>query len=294
MLPLSMILPFDAHNHVHMGPASPVEALLAPSDSSTPTVALSGMALMSTHPRDWGRVRSLAAELPSTHPRVKVVPCFGVHPWHLHEVTPDDWESSGESSESLPRWVQAMEEYLMATPNSIVGEIGLDGFHFDPITKVLVSPMEKQLEAFRYQLELAARLERPVSIHAVQCFGPLMETMSRLKKSRHGLPPKTYFHAFGGKSGTVDQLLALCGRDIGRVYFGFAPVVNFRSPKTADLVRKVGIERLLLETDHEDAARVPESIKDGIQFMAKALDCSFDEVVERTTYNAFAFYNLSE
>ena len=294
-----MILPFDAHNHVHMGPTSPVEALLSTSTanaisneySSTPEVALRGMAVMSTHPRDWGRVLTLSKELMSSYPGCKVVPCFGVHPWFLHEVSANDW--GRESSDSLPRWVQAMEKRLMATPNSIVGEIGLDGYHFDPTTKELVSPMDKQVEAFRYQLELAARLERPVSIHAVQCFGPLMDTLCRLRKSKHGLPPKTYFHAFGGKSGTVDQLLALCGREIGDVYFGFAPVVNFRSPKTADLVRKVGIERLLLETDHEDAARVSGSMREGIQFMAEALECSADRVVERTTQNAFAFYNLS-
>ena len=245
---------------------------------------------MSTHPRDWDSVQHLATkELPSLRPGVKIVPCFGVHPWFLHEITGRNLEDDGETS--VPRWVQVMEDHLVATPGSIVGEIGLDGFHFDPETRELVSPMDKQVHAFRLQMELAVRLQRPVSIHTVRCMKPLMDTLNLLKKT-DGLPPKIYFHAFGGKLGSINQLLALCGREVGKVYFGFAPIINFRSPKTSELVRKVGLERLLLETDHEDASLVPSSIEEGIQFIAKALDCSRQHVVECTTRNAYAFYNL--
>ena len=143
-------------------------------------------------------------------------------------------------------------------------------------------------------MEIAARLHRPVSIHVVQCFGPLMGALSKLKKSAHGLPPKVYFHAFGGKVGTIDQLLALCGKQPGQVYFGFAPVVNFRSPKTATVIRKVGLSRLVLETDHEDADLVPGSMEQGISLIADALHLSHDEVVEQTTRNAFDLYSLQE
>lgn len=88
----------------------------------------------------------------------------------------------------------------------------------------------------------------------------------------------------------MDQLLALCGRET--TYFGFAPVINFRSPKTMDVVRHVGLDRLVLETDHEDASRVPESIENGIRLLAQALDESEETIVERTTENAFELYGL--
>jgi Tat protein secretion system quality control protein TatD with DNase activity len=119
-----------------------------------------------------------------------------------------------------------VEDMLVTYPHSIVGEIGLDGFHFDRATGGLKAPMAKQVEVFRLQMELAAKHQRPVSIHTVQCFGVLMETLSIIKKSTVKLPPKMYFHAFGGKQGTIDQLLALCGREPGKVYFGFAPVIS--------------------------------------------------------------------
>lgn len=304
-----MILPFDAHNHVHMGPTSPVQALLSVSDetneaSPSPTVAaLSGMAIMSTHPRDYDRVMHLNRTLPDqVAGNVRIVPCFGTHPWFLHELTENDWEmnddKSIDSSISCPKWIKHLEKQIMAHPDAIVGEIGLDGFHFDPQTKKLVSPMEKQIEAFRLQMELAARLQRPVSIHTVQCFGPLFDAISEMKKNGEKkkiplLPPKMYFHAFGGKIGTIDQLLALCGKEPGKVYFGFAPVINFRSSKTSEVIRKIGIERLVLETDHEDASFVPESIQQCIRYLSEALEMEERYVIEKTTANAFELYGLN-
>lgn len=287
-------LPFDCHNHVHMGPSEPLRALMAPSATTLndPVVVVRGMAVMSTHPRDYANVLNLTHQLPQLlRSGVRIVPGFGVHPWWLHELTDRDWQRSNKFDP--PKWIKDLEETILTNPDSIVGETGLDGFHFDPSTNNLTSPMENQIEAFRLQMELAARLQRPVSLHSVQSFGPLLNTLSELKKSTVGLPPKIYFHAFGGKVGTVDQILAICGRRPGQCYFGFAPVVNFRSHKTADVIRKVGIERIVLETDHEDAALVPNSLIDGIRFIADALELSdIQEVVDRTTENAFELYGL--
>lgn len=254
------MLPFDAHNHVHMGPADPL----------LPLENVSGMAVMSTHPRDFFRVESLSHQ----HPR-QIVPCFGVHPWFLHEA--------GEQSD----WMEDIQRYLEENPKAIVGEIGLDGFHFDAETKALTSPMEQQVEAFTQQLQLATDLNRPVSIHSVKSFGPLLSILSK-----QALPPKLYFHAFGGKVGTVNQILSLCKKQ--DVYFGFAPIVNFRSPKTPAVLRKIGIERLLLETDHEDARLVANSMRVGMQYIAEALDVSEATLIETTTNNAKKFYGLED
>ena len=219
------------------------------------------------------------------------MPCYGVHPWFLHDIDEDDWKIVDDTSQ--PLWITQLERLIKDTPEATVGEIGLDGFHFDPDTQDLTSSMEKQVEAFEAQMMIAARHQRPVSIHAVQCFGPLLTSLAKLKKSSSGLPPKVYFHAFGGKLGLIDQLTALCGRQPGKVYFGFAPVINFRSNKTFDVIRRVGLERLVLETDHEDAACVPESMNQGVSLIAQALDEPEETVVATTTKNAMDFYKLS-
>lgn len=175
---------------------------------------------MSTHPRDFERVSHICDDLHINH-QIDTVKCFGVHPWFVSELE----DNTDEINNGLPQWLTDMEQLLEEHPKSIVGEIGLDGFHFNAETGELSAPMDTQIEVFRYQMELAAKYERPVSVHTVQCFGALMETLSRLKKQRL-MPPKVYFHAFGGKIGTIDQLLALCGREVGQVYFGFAPIVS--------------------------------------------------------------------
>ena len=323
----SRLLPFDAHNHIHMGPSEPIVAVVNKEVPSEPL--LSGVAIMSTHPKDYPTVSELQESLPKACPGLRVVPCFGVHPWWLHELTEEDWKpipivptesihdlpvsgigaaaaaattttttKTGERT-TRPAWVVRLEERIRTNPLSIVGEIGLDGFHFDPKTGDLTSSIEEQVKAFELMMGVAVRQDRPVSIHAVQSFGPLMESLSRLKKKKNkknknglGLPPKMYFHAFGGKEGTVDQLTALCGRKQGSVYFGFAPVVNFRSNKTFKVIRKVGLNRLVLETDHEDAGLVLHSMEEGIRLVAEALEESEERVVEVTTRNAFDLYGL--
>jgi TatD DNase family protein len=333
------ILAFDAHNHIHLGRSNvPLPTLFAGCTSSCISSSsgsgaegsrLGGIAIMSTHPRDYPTVLELSRSIPcaclSLHDiEVKVVPCFGVHPWFLHELnnkdeSDDDVVTTGiahhtattdnesdhhqTAAVSTPMWLQELEHWIKSTPEAIVGEIGMDGFHFDGTTGKLTTPMDDQIQAFEAQMEIAARLQRPVSIHAVQCFGPLMMSLSKLKKMKNknpqtklgtGLPPKMYFHAFGGKVGTIDQILALCGTKPGQVYFGFSPVVNFRSPKTASVIRKVGLNRLVLETDHEDASLVPQSIEEVISLIADALNVSRDEVVEQTTRNAFDLYGLHD
>jgi Tat protein secretion system quality control protein TatD with DNase activity len=289
---LIMRLPFDAHNHIHMGPSPPMDAVVPLGGEQA---SMSGMAIMSTHPQDFETVESLATTMrsvPTADPgNLQIVPCYGVHPWFLHELEEDKhWAPSIEDA-TVPTWLYELEARIQADPRAIVGEIGLDGFHFDAETGELTSSMEAQVEAFEAQMAIAAKLERPVSVHAVQCMGPMLTSLTKLKK-RKALPPKVYFHAFGAKVGTVDQLLALCGRKPGQIYFGFAPVVNFRSPKTADVIRKVGLERLVLETDHEDAGRVLESMEQGIYLISEALNESRETVIDCTTQNAFDLYGL--
>lgn len=310
-----LLYPFDAHNHVHLGlqekqtlttASSLPDSLFAESDNrKMPLIQCQGMALMSTHPRDWDTVLSLATATSSPSTSI-VVPCLGVHLWFLPDVpvnTDDEWK-------------QRLEELLVLHPNAIVGEIGLDGFHYyyekeegesnNQQQRKTVCSMNRQNQVFSWQLELAAKLNRSVSIHVVQAFGPLLECLSAIQRNQERqrsqlLPKRLYFHAFGGKVGTVKQLLALCERSkkkgncccCCRVYFGFAPVINFRSPKTKDVIRCVGLDRIVLETDHEDPEQVPSSLVTGIRYLAETLECSYQQVVEQTTKNAADLYGVN-
>lgn len=228
-------------------------------------------------------------------------------------------ELTHASIEDVP-WLTYLTQTLNADPQSHVGEIGLDSARFDPDTKEPVCPMEEQIVAFEVQMHVAAMFKRSVSIHVVRSWGPLMDALRRVKTSRiklkkeqkmrrreqmkqHDndtfpndnddilvLPPKIYWHAFGGKAAVVGQLDAIC-RDYSETYYGFAPVINFRSPKTKDLIREIGIERLVLESDLEDHSEVLNDLQANIDFISAALDMPHQDVIDKTTQNAHHLYN---
>jgi TatD DNase family protein len=310
-----LLLPFDSHNHVHMGPTWPLSdaTLSAAREISSSAMTqqqhhqqqqpqpsanllngcLSGMAVMSTHPRDFCKVLNLA-EL--SHQ--KVIPCIGVHPWFLHELFDNDTSDDGNNNDDddkPPAWISNMEDLLQEYPSMPVGEIGLDGFHFDPLTKNLTCSMERQVWALEWQLHLAIRYRRPVSLHCVRAMGPMMNSLAKVQKESNGmLPPKLYFHAFGGKAGTATQLIKTFERKNAttRVYFGFAPVINFESPKTLQVIREVGLDRLVLETDHEDAGLVASDMKLGVKVISKVFEISEHELIQITNQNACDLYSL--
>eukprot|EP00980_Cylindrotheca_fusiformis_P024678 scaffold12200_cov122-Cylindrotheca_fusiformis.AAC.10 len=291
-----VVLPFDAHNHVQLGttsvpsPAAAVDLLLRTDDAT-----LSGMAVMSTHPRDFPTVLDMARN-EQYEEDCLVIPCLGVHPWFLHELSDCEWEEQPQQQQqdkdSLPNWVADLESLLVSDPNIVVGEIGLDNFHFDPYTKELTSDMATQVKAVEYQLSLATQYQRPVSLHCVRAMGKLMDALTKIQKEFSGqLPPRIYFHAFGGKAATVTQIVkTLEKKKATKVFFGFAPVINFESKKTMEVIRAVGLERLVLETDHEEADRVPPSIKAGVELISKALGVSKEELVSITNRNVQDLY----
>jgi Tat protein secretion system quality control protein TatD with DNase activity len=338
---------------------------------------LGGIALMSTQPRDFPIVKNLSdAILPlsqkdidekektdysdddvGTHSTMEVVRNYGVHPWFLRQAQSDfagiryrETAFTTDVTNTTPTWLPYLKQKLESDPLAHVGEIGLDGarYEIDPDTneKTLVSTMESQIEAFEAQMHLAADMNRSVSLHAVRCWGPLMDSLRRLKGTRSKMrketrierkklkrelelcneeggssnadifesyrqidedvllfPRKIYFHAFGGKAALVDQLDAICrdkssessatSKNAVETFYGFAPVVNFRSHKTAAIVRKVGINRLVLETDVEDYARVNADLKSSIEYIAEALEMEEEEVLRHTRNNARRLYGLT-
>jgi Tat protein secretion system quality control protein TatD with DNase activity len=341
-----------------------------------------GMALMSTHPRDFDIIQLLSTAnvmAPSSTQSIneqpkgeqhqqlqqeesfhfQIVPCFGLHPWFIHELTDTNWQSidsikSASTTKAIttvraiteltsmvsyrqngPQWMYEMECHIRDNPKSIIGEIGLDKFHYalqdtpgtigtnhEPQTKQLTTPIDQQIRVFQLQMEIAIQYNRPVCIHCVHAFGPLLDILTKLRDSTNvnnskkttkskndrdcGLPPKIYFHSYGGKIGTVAQILSICeginnktkmvknqqSTTGTKCFFGFSPIVNFRSPKTIDIIRCIGLSRLLLETDLDDISRVSQSLQDSIQYVAKALDIEESIVIEQTTKNAIDFYNL--
>lgn len=120
----------------------------------------------------------------------------------------------------------------MATYEKVVaiGEIGLD-YYYDS------SPREVQKQVFEEQLQLAQKLDLPVSIHSREA---TEDTLELLQKYR----PSGVVHCYTGSAETAKILL-----DIG-LHIGFTGVVTFKNAKKIlKVIEMMPLDRILLETD---------------------------------------------
>lgn len=180
---------FDAHNHLQDEWLRPHWERI---DRDIVAAGIAGMVVNGTCESDWAIVASLAARFPW------VRPSLGLHPWDV-----------GNAS---PAWRDNFLRALDATPHAAVGEIGLDRWILerakpdDPrLAGMRRAPLAEQLEAFRWQLAIAAERNLPLSIHCLDSWGPLAETL------RAGpLPPRGFLlHAYGGSAEMAREFAAL-------------------------------------------------------------------------------------
>ncbi len=114
-----------------------------------------------------------------------------------------------------------------------IGEIGLD-YYRD------LSPRDIQKKVFEEQLEFAISLGLPVIIHEREA---KEDTLTIIKKYRDRLKGGI-FHAFSGGEEFLGDYL-----DID-FYYGIGGVVTFKNAhKLRNMIKKLPIDRLLLETD---------------------------------------------
>lgn len=203
------------------------------------------------------------------HPGV-VYPMVGLHPENVSE----NWQ---EELSELERW---LPEHPVA-----VGEIGLD-YHWDVTFKA------QQKEALRIQFELASRLNLPVNIHLRDA----TEDFVAIAKDCAHLGLRGNLHAYSGSFETWRQLCRY-----GEWSIGVGGVVTFKNAhQLPEVVMKVPLEKILLETDAPYMAPVPLRGKrndpSNIPLIAAKIaeikGIPLQEVEETTTRNAIQLFQL--
>lgn len=165
-----------------------------------------------------------------------------------------------------------------------VGEIGLD-YHEGKEFR------EEQKEAFRVQLELASQWDLPVNIHLRDA---LEDFIKILKDSTH-LHLRGNLHCFGGSYETFREV-----QKYGDWSVGIGGVVTFKNASLAETVKKIPLDRIVLETDcpylaptpyrgqRNESAYIP-AIAAKIAGL-KGIDIA--EVEETTTSNALKLFGI--
>jgi TatD DNase family protein len=194
----------------------------------------------------------------------------GIHP---HDSK--DWDTS---------FIQKIE--LLAKHKKIVavGEIGLD-YYYD------FSPKEKQIEAFKSQIELALKLDLPVIIHNRESDDDMMSII----RSYCGSGLKAQFHCFNSSLENAMELINM------NYMISFTGNITFKKADALrNIVKHIPPAQLLLETDSPFMTPVPYRGKRNepsyIKFIAEQIaelhNLRIEDVARITSFNAFKTYGI--
>lgn len=149
------------------------------------------------------------------HTDNKIYAAFGVHPWYVNGVSSD--------------FYIVLESLLKTNRSFMVGEIGLDKYKPD---------MDKQIEVFIKQFDIAVKLKRTVFIHCVGAWDKILHILRQYKKTEL---PKIVFHAFNGNADILNYLLQNYN-----AYFSFGKIVIYGENCR---IEQIPVDRILVESD---------------------------------------------
>ena len=187
---------------------------------------------------DWNNIVDLAKQ------DKRVYGAFGVHPWFV---------------ESLKDGYSIRLENLLKTDSSyMLGEIGLDKYKTN---------MEKQVEVFMTQLDIAVKLKRTVFLHCVGVWDKMLHILKQYKQNEL---PIIVVHNFDENDMILRQLLKY-----KNVFFSIGKNVvydrNYR-------IEQIPMNRILIETD----AKKDVLLKDVLINLIKIKD---DKTIPDIIYN---------
>lgn len=196
----------------------------------------------------------------------------GVHP---HETK--NWNKS-----ILPK-IEALSRHERIVA---IGEIGLD-YHYD------FSPREKQIEAFRDQIELALKLDLPIIVHNRESDKDMMDII----RSYCGSGLKAQFHCFNGSLEDAHELINM------NHYISFTGNITFNNADSLrEIIANVTLDNLLLETDSPFMAPIPYRgkrnepayVKHIAEKISEIHQLPVEEIARITSFNTFKLFGIGK
>lgn len=200
---------------------------------------------------------------------VKCISMMGLHPCSVKE--------------DFDKELQVIENYLQQRKFVAIGETGLD-FYWD------VSFKDQQYIAFRQQIEWAIQYELPIVIHSRNSTKECIELISQYT----GKDLRGVFHCFGGSREEAEQIMNL------GFYLGIGGVLTFKKSGLDEVIRQVGLDRVVLETDAPYLAPAPYRGKRNepsyipliAQKLSEVMGVTMEDIAAVTTNNAKKLFNL--
>lgn len=228
-----------------------------------------------------------------------VYAAVGLHPVHL-EAGPVDTGELGAESGFIARGedfdYDSYEKLARFEKVVAIGETGLDYYHIDP-KQDASAIKKKQQEVFAQQLLLARSVDLPVIIHCRQAHDDIYEILKDFRQEYgHLIPtdrPWGVMHCFSG-----DEDLAWKYFKLG-LLISFTGLITF-SQKWDDLIRKIPLTKLMIETDspymtpepYRGQRNEPLLVKEVAARIADIKSIKPDKVAEITTATARSFFRI--
>lgn len=191
---------------------------------------------------------------------------LGIHPESVLSYSEDD--------------ILYIKKHINDNKIVAVGEIGLD-YHYGKDTRL------KQIELFEKQLQLAEIVNKPVIIHSREA---TLDTIDILKKFR----VKGVIHSFSGSYETALQYIKM------GFLLGINGVITFKNCNLKDVISKIDLKNIVLETDSPYLTPVPyrgkkndsSHILDIAEYIASIKGVSLEKVAEETNANVLRCFDI--
>lgn len=217
-----------------------------------------------------------------------LVTAIGIHPEEFNNVKDHD-----ETRKVMDRY----EKFLSDNINNImfIGETGLDYyvmFNPEPTDKTINTELavEMQKMAFARHVELAIKHDLPLTIHSreqrnqTKCISETIKVICDHGKGK----VRGCMHSYTGEISFVNDIL-----DLG-LFIGFNAIITYKSAENVrDILRKVPLDKILLETDapllpiRNTGAKYgkPSDILEIAKVVAEVKGSNVDEVLRITDDN---------
>ena len=184
---------------------------------------------------------------------------IGIHPESADSYTDED--------------LRFIEEHINDERVVAIGEIGLD-YYWTKDNK------DKQKELFEYQLKLAESVNKPVIIHSREA---TQDTIEILKKYN----VRGVIHSFSGSYETACIYIKM------GFLLGINGVITFKICNLKDVVSKLDLKDIILETDSPYLTPVPyrgkrndsSHVYDIAKYICEIKGCSMEELSKETNGN---------
>lgn len=196
------------------------------------------------------------------------LPMIGLHPTSVNATT-------------LPSltWIK---EALQTSRYIAIGEVGID-LYWDSTFR------QSQIDVFRYQIDLSLEFGLPLVIHSREATSLILDILAA-----YGIRHRGVLHCF---SGTEEE--AFRAIELG-LMLGIGGVITYKKSNLPAIVKVIGLQNVLLETDAPYLAPVPfrgqrnepSYIKLVAEAIASHTEQKAEEVASIATANARRLFNI--